>query len=256
MTRLQIEQFPCRSDNFGVLIHDPATGATASIDAPEEAAILSALKRTGWSLSHILVTHHHLDHVEGIAALKSRFSTKVIAPQKEADKIPEVDETLVGGQTFEFAHHTVEVIETPGHTLGHICYYMPEAATAFTADTLFALGCGRIFEGTPLQMHQSLQKLAALPDETVVYCGHEYTEANARFAVTIDPENEKLMARAKEIHALRAAGKPTLPTTIGIEKETNPFLRADDPKIRALLHMPDAEDSDVFAEIRRRKDSF
>lgn len=256
MTRLQIEQFPCRSDNFGVLIHDPATGVTASIDAPEEAAILSALKRTGWSLSHILVTHHHLDHVEGIAALKSRFSAKVIAPQKEADKIPEVDETLVGGQTFEFGNHTVEVIETPGHTLGHISYYMPEAATAFTADTLFALGCGRIFEGTPLQMHQSLQKLAALPDDTTVYCGHEYTEANARFAVTIDPENEKLAARAQEIHALRAAGKLTLPTTIGVEKETNPFLRADDPKIRALLQMPDAEDSDVFAEIRRRKDSF
>lgn len=256
MTTLQIEQFSCRSDNFGVLIHDTATGATASIDAPEENPILDVLEERGWQLTHILVTHHHQDHVEANLALKKKFGAKIIGPRDEADRIPGLDETVGGGDKFKFQEFDIEVIATPGHTLGHICYYFPGAATAFTADTLFAVGCGRIFEGTPAQMHQSLQKLAALPDDTVVYCGHEYTEANARFALTVDPENQQLVQRASEIFDLRANGKPTLPTTIGLEKATNPFLRTGDPQIRRLLGMENDSDESVFAEIRRRKDSF
>lgn len=256
MAALQIEQFPCRSDNFGVLINDPETGATASIDAPEEGPILDALKRTGWSLSHILVTHHHLDHVEANLALKQAFGATIIGPKNEKHVIPGIDQSVGEGDQFQFGSYTVDVIETPGHTLDHISYYLPQAMTAFTADTLFALGCGRVFEGTPAQMHRSLQKLSALPDETTIYCGHEYTQANADFAVTVDPENRALRERTSHIHSLRAAGKPTLPTTIGIEKVTNPFLRADDRKIRIHLGMQDATDAEVFTEIRHRKDNF
>lgn len=256
MTPLQIEQFTCRSDNFGVLIHDTKTGATASIDAPEENPILDVLEQRGWQLTHILVTHHHHDHVEANLALKKKFGAKIIGPRDEAAKIPGLDETVGGGDTFKFQDFDVEVIATPGHTLGHISYFIPGAQVAFTADTLFALGCGRIFEGTPAQMHRSLQKLAALPDDTTVYCGHEYTEANAKFALTIDPENQQLVQRAAEIFDLRARDEPTLPTTIGLEKQTNPFLRAGDPHIRQHLGMDNESDEAVFAEIRKRKDSF
>ncbi len=256
MAALQIEQFSCRSDNYGVLIHDPETGATASIDAPEEGPILDALKRTGWSLSHVLVTHHHFDHVEANMALKKAFGATIIGPKNEKNEIPGIDQRVGEGDEFQFGSYTVKVIETPGHTLDHISYYLPQAMTAFTADTLFALGCGRVFEGTPVQMHQSLQKLSALPEETTIYCGHEYTKANADFAVTVDPENRALRERSSHIHSLRAAGKPTLPTTIGIEKATNPFLRADDRKIRIHLGMEDATDAEVFTEIRLRKDNF
>ena len=256
MTTLQIEQFSCRTDNFGVLVHDTESGATASIDAPEENPILDVLEKNEWQLTHILVTHHHQDHVEANLALKEKFSAKIIGPRGEAQKIPGLDVPVSGGETFQFADHDVQVIATPGHTLGHISYYIPSASTAFTADTLFALGCGRIFEGTPEQMFRSLQALAALPDDTTVYCGHEYTEANARFAVTVDPDNKKLARRAKQIKKMRADGKATLPTTIGQEKALNPFLRAHDRGIRGVLEMMDADDEAVFAEIRRRKDNF
>jgi hydroxyacylglutathione hydrolase len=250
---LKIDQFTCRSDNFCVLVHDSQTGLTASVDAPEEAPILAALERTGWTLSHILTTHHHADHVEANLALKNRFGVEIIGPE---GGIPGVDRTVGDGDSFRFGAFDVEVIATPGHTLDHVCYYFPQARTAFTADTLFALGCGRIFEGTAPQMHNSLARLAALPDDTTIYCGHEYTLANARFAVTVDPDNEALLRRAREIEALRAEGKATLPTTIGLEKQTNPFLRAADPRIRKVLGMQNADDVAVFAEIRRRKDTF
>lgn len=256
MTDLKIELFPCREDNFGVLIHDPQTGATASIDAPEETPIEEALERTGWELNHILVTHHHFDHVEANATLKEKYGADITGPASEADKIPGIDNTVSEGDRFHFGQYEVQVLETPGHTLGHVCYYIPAAGVLFAADTLFALGCGRVFEGTPAQMHHSLQKLAALPDETEVYFGHEYTEANARFAVTVDPENEALAQRVAEIGKTRAAGLATAPTTIAQEKATNPFLRAADPAIRAHLHMQGADDVDVFTEIRQRKDSF
>ncbi len=254
MTPLEIDLFPCRSDNFGVLLHDPVSGATASIDAPEEKPILDALARRGWTLTHILTTHHHGDHVEANLALKQRFGATIIGPKRET--IPGIDRKVDEGDVFDFAGRRVEVIATPGHTLGHICFYLPEEKLLFAADTLFALGCGRVFEGTPAQMWASLEKLAALPDETTVYFGHEYTLSNARFARTIDPDNAALLARVAEIEALRAAGGFTAPTTIGLEKATNPFLRAGDPAIRRHLGMETASDAEVFAEIRGRKDRF
>ncbi len=254
MAPLEIELFPCRSDNFGVLLHDPETGATVSIDAPEEKPILDALARRGWALSHIFTTHHHGDHVEANLALKKRFGATVIGPARES--IPGIDRKVDGGDTFDFAGRRVEVIATPGHTRGHICFHLPEEKLLFAADTLFALGCGRLFEGTPADMWASLSKLAALPDETTVYFGHEYTLSNARFAKTVDPDNTALLKRVAEIEVLRAKGDFTAPTTIGLEKATNPFLRAADPAIRRHLGMERASDAEVFAEIRGRKDRF
>lgn len=256
MEALHIECFPCRSDNFGVLLHDPETLLTASIDAPEEGPIVAAAERRGWKISHIFTTHHHPDHVEANLALKERYGLAIIGPASEAKKIPGIDRTVADGSSFLFGNNTVRVIETPGHTAGHVCYHLPDAKLLFAADTLFALGCGRLFERPAADMWASLQKLAALPDETVVYFGHEYTQSNARFSLTIDPTNRRLKDRAAEIYALRAEGRFTCPTTIGLEKETNPFLRAGDPSIRDLLGMRDASNEEVFAEIRRRKDQF
>jgi hydroxyacylglutathione hydrolase len=253
---IQIDQFTCRADNFGVLMHDSATGETALIDAPEEATILAAIKRTGWKPTLILTTHHHADHVEANLALKQKFNLKIIGPKAEADKIPGIDEEVREGDVIKFGGEEIRVIETPGHTAGHVSYHLPKSKIAFTADTLFALGCGRLFEAPPPVMHQSLKKLAELPPETVVYCGHEYTLSNAKFALTVDPDNEKLKARAARIETLRAEDKATLPTTIGEELETNPFLRWDDPSIRKHLGMEKATDAEVFAEIRKRKDNF
>lgn len=256
MAPLDIDLFSCRSDNFGVLVHDPATGLTASIDAPEEKAILDALARRGWTLSHIFTTHHHGDHVEANLPLKARFGATIVGPAREAARIPGIDRTVDGGDAFDFAGRRVEVIATPGHTAGHVSYHLPEEKLLFAADTLFALGCGRLFEGTAADMWQSLSKLARLPDETRVYFGHEYTLSNARFAVTVDPDNAALARRAAEIERLRADGAFTAPTTIGVEKETNPFLRAGDPAIRRHLGMEGAGDAEVFGEIRARKDRF
>lgn len=242
MSNLDIDLFPCLSDNFGVLIHDPETGATASIDAPEEGPILAALERRGWQLSHIFVTHHHHDHVGAIASLANRFDLEILGPDREADKIGHLKQRLKDGDRFSFAGRDVEVIETPGHTLGHICYHMPADRLLFAADTLFALGCGRVFEGTMEQMFASLMKLRALPDDTSVYFGHEYTQSNARYALTVEPDNAALIARAGEIAELREKGRFTAPTTIGLEKATNPFLRA--------------ADAGEFAERRKGKDNF
>lgn len=256
MTSLMIEQFICRQDNFGVLLHDPLTGETASIDAPDGASIHRRLDLGGWKLTDILVTHHHPDHVEGISALAETYSPRVIGPAGEAGKIAGLTETVADGDTFEFAGRTVHVISTPGHTAGHICFHVPDEQLLFAGDTLFALGCGRLFEGTPQDMHRSLGRLSDLPDATRVYCGHEYTQSNARFAVAVDPDNATLAKRREDIDDLRSKGLPTLPTTIGFEKRTNPFLRAGDQNIRAQLGMRSATDAEVFAELRRRKDSF
>ena len=252
---LQIDQFMCGSDNFGILVHDQASGRTALIDAPEESSILAAIERTGWKPDIILTTHHHGDHVEANLSLKERFGLKIVGPKAEADKIPGIDEAVAEGSKLEFAGKPVEVIETPGHTAGHVCYYFPEAGIAFTADTLFALGCGRLFERPAPVMFESLKKLAALPEDTTVYCGHEYTLANARFAITIDPTNAALEERVAKIESLRTDDRPTLPTTIGEELATNPFLRWRDPAIRSNLGMENASDVEVFAEIRKRKDN-
>ena len=253
---VQIEQFMCRSDNFGVLMHDPETGDTALIDAPEEKPILEAIERTGWTPRLLLITHHHADHVEANLALKKRFGLKIIGPEAEKDKIPGIDDTVRGGSTIGFGNEEIEVIDTPGHTAGHVSYYLPQSGVVFAADTLFALGCGRLLEETPAVMYESLKKLSDLPPDTVVYCGHEYTLSNARFALTVDPDNKVLQARAKKIEALRDAGKMTLPITIGEELATNPFLRWSDPAIRRQLGMELASNDEVFAEIRRRKDNF
>jgi hydroxyacylglutathione hydrolase len=253
---LEVVQFPCRSDNFGVLLHDAKTGQTASIDAPELNAITDLLDARGWTLSHIFTTHHHIDHVEANLALKARYNCTIIGPAAEADRIPGIDKTVSGGDHFDFAGRRIDVIDCPGHTLGGISLHIAAEKLLFAADTLFALGCGRLLEGTPAQMWASLSKLMALPNDTNVYCGHEYTLSNAKFALTIDPENEALVLRAIEIERLRADNKPTLPTTIGIEKATNPFLRASDGHIRERLGMPMATDGEVFAQIRHRKDVF
>lgn len=253
---VDVELFTCHSDNFGVLARDRETGAAMLVDAPEEAPILEAIGRTGWKPSLLLVTHHHHDHVEANLALKRRFGLRIVGPEAEADRIPGIDETVREGDALALGSQEIRVIETPGHTAGHVCYHLPAAGIVFTADTLFALGCGRLFEASPETMFASLGKLAALPGQTAVYCGHEYTLSNARFALSVDPGNERLKARAARVEALRAQGKPTLPTTIAEELATNPFLRAADPAIRKTLGMEAASDAQVFAELRRRKDSF
>lgn len=253
---LEIEQFTCLEDNFGVLVHDPEAGVTAAIDAPETEPIAAALKRKGWRLTHILVTHHHRDHTDGIAALKADSGCVVYGPAAEAGKIPGLDHKLAEGQRVTFGNVEAEVLSTPGHTLGHISYYLPEAGVAFVGDTLFSLGCGRVIEGTHAMMWHSLQKLAALPPATKFYCGHEYTAANARFALTIEPNNLDLVGRAEEVRLLREKGKATLPATIGAELSANPFLRADRPRLKKALGMTGADPAAVFAEIRTRKDNF
>jgi hydroxyacylglutathione hydrolase len=252
---LEIYQFPARSDNYGVLIHDTETGLTASIDAPDAAAVKAALAEKGWKLTHILTTHHHNDHVEGNSALKEETGCEIIGPRAGTNPIPGLDREVGEGDTFRFGSFEVQVIETPGHTLDHIAYVIPEAKVAFVGDTLFAMGCGRVFEGTREMMWNSLKKLRQLPPETTVYAGHEYTLANARFALTIEPANADLKARAAEVESLRAARKPTLPTTIAKELATNPFLRACEPAVKSALAMQDAEDWQVFGEIRSRKDN-
>ncbi|MBZ5760916.1 MULTISPECIES: hydroxyacylglutathione hydrolase [Rhizobium] len=256
MQPLELDVFTCRTDNYGVLVHDPETGLTASIDAPDAAAVAAAAGRRGWKISHIFTTHHHTDHVEGNLALKEQFGCLIFGPLNEAVAIPGLDRAYGDGDSFKFGSHTVNVIETPGHTAGHICYHFEDDKLLFAADTLFALGCGRLFERPASDMWASLQKLAVLPDETAVYFGHEYTLANARFALTIDPDNERLKARAADIEAMRAEGKFTIPTTLALEKETNPFLRPADPAIRRNLLMESRTNEEVFTEIRKRKDNF
>jgi len=245
--------FRCLKDNFGVLLHDPASGATAAIDAPEAAPVDAALKATGWRLSDILVTHHHADHTGGIAELKARHGCRVTAPRNEAARIPDVDATVGEGDIARVGALAGRVIETPGHTAGHISYFFDADRLAFVGDTLFSIGCGRVIEGTPEMMWASLLKLRALPDDTEIYCGHEYTEANIRFALTIEPDNPDLRARAEEARRQIAAGQPTIPTTIGAEKRANVFLRADVPAVAAAVGLAGRPAAQVFAEVRERK---
>ncbi len=256
MSDLQIEQINCLSDNYGYLVHDPKSGETACIDTPETAPILDRLAQKGWDLSYIWNTHHHYDHAGNNLEIKQATGCQIIGPAGEADKIPGIDRAVDDGDTVQLGAHQAHILNVGGHTLGHIAYHLPATAHAFVGDSLFALGCGRVFEGTMTQMWNSLQKLAALPRETQIFCAHEYTAANAAFAATIDPDNENLQQRIAEITALRAQNQPTVPTDIGLELATNPFLRAADANIRQNLNMVDASDADVFAEIRARKDSF
>jgi hydroxyacylglutathione hydrolase len=256
MTALEIYQFPARSDNFGALLHDPETGATASIDAPDANAVMAALRQTGWVLTHILVTHHHRDHTAGNIQLKKQTGCIVIGPAAEAAGIPALDIAVKDGDTVEIGALEGEVLATPGHTAGHVSYFFPAGPVVFVGDTLFSLGCGKLLEGDAKTMWASLQKLMALPPETQIYCGHEYTAANARFALTVEPENEALRARAEEAERLTAEAKPTLPTTLAAEIAANPFLRPDSPTIQARLGMQGRPLDQIFGEIRRRKDRF
>ena len=252
----QIRLFRCLSDNYGVLLHDPATGATASIDAPEAAPVEAALKAKGWKLTDLLVTHHHADHTDGIPALKQKYGCRVVAPAEVSQKYPFVDETVREGDKVKVGNLTGNVIDTPGHTAGHISYWFHDDALAFVGDTLFSIGCGRVIEGTPEMMWASLKKLRDLPDNTEIYCGHEYTLANIKFAQTVEPNNAALKARADEAADEIAKKLPTIPTMIGEEKKANPFLRADIPEVAAGVGMAGRAAAEVFAEIRERKNRF
>jgi hydroxyacylglutathione hydrolase len=254
--QIDIELFTAREDNFGVLVHNRASNITLSIDAPGETAICDALTRKGWKLDHILTTHKHGDHIEANLALKARFGCTIIGPEGDKALIPGIDQTVKGGDSLTLGSIDIKVIDTPGHTKACISYYLPAANAVFTADCLFSLGCGRIFDGTPDMMWASLQRLMALPRNTKIYCGHEYSAANARFALAVDADNADLQARAGQIRLLRDQGKPTLPVTLAQELATNPFLRVDDPAIRAFLGMETATDGAVFAELRQRKNNF
>ncbi|MEM6708439.1 MAG: hydroxyacylglutathione hydrolase [Pseudomonadota bacterium] len=253
---IDVTLFPCLSDNYGLLVHDPDSGHTATIDTPDAGAINQALDAKGWTLTDIWNTHHHPDHVGGNLALKDRWGARVTGFGADAARIPGIDIEVAEGDRVLLGSAVAEVIEVPGHTRGHIAFYFADDATLFAGDTLFALGCGRLFEGTPEQMLASLSKLAALPAQTRVYCAHEYTEANARFALTVEPQNQALVERSRQIKALREAGEPTVPTTLALERATNPFLRWDSPDLRATLELSDASDVEVLAETRRRKDQF
>ncbi|WP_170340527.1 hydroxyacylglutathione hydrolase [Ruegeria arenilitoris] len=253
---LEIVTIPCLSDNYAFLAHDHASRQTALVDAPEAGPILAELTARGWRLSHVLLTHHHWDHVDGLPGILEQHPAQVIGAVADAHRLPPLDKQVADGDQFEIGGEPVEVLDVSGHTVGHVAYYLPQSAVVFTADSLMALGCGRLFEGDAAQMWTSLSKLAALPDETSVCSGHEYTQSNARFAVTIDPDNTALLQRVHEIDQARAEGRATVPSNLGEEKATNPFLRATDPKIQAQLGMVGADPVAVFAEIRGRKDRF
>lgn len=249
----EIRLFRCLADNFGYLIHDPASGATASVDAPEATPIVEALEREGWTLTDILITHHHNDHVGGVGELKKRYGCRVVAPQDKSAAIANVDLRVAQGDVVKIGSLLARVLETPGHTLDHVSYVFDNEKALFAADTLFSIGCGRVFEGTYPMMWDSLLKLRALPDDFKLYCGHEYTAANVKFALTVEPENAALKARAEEVARLRAANKPTVPTLLGDEKKANVFLRADEPSVAAGVRMKGRSAAEVFGELRERK---
>jgi len=253
---VEIRLIPCLADNYAVLLRDTVTEATAVIDAPEVAPILAALAREDWTLTHILVTHHHTDHIAGVLALKERFGATVIGPKAERDTIPGLDFAVVDGDPVAVGSLVGRVMETPGHTKGHIVFLFEDERLLFSGDTLFVMGCGRPFECDPPVLWESLLRLRALPDDISVYCGHEYTVSNGRFAVTVDPDNDELAEKLAEAEAQRKAGKPTIPTTIGSEKATNPFMRADDVELAERIGLAGAEPGAVFTELRSLKSSF
>ena len=249
---IEIEIVPCLSDNYAYLVK---TGdVCAVVDPSEPEPVRAALARRGWKLTHILNTHHHLDHTGGNLALKAETGAVVVGPGKDAGRIPGIDSGVEEGSDWELGGHKVQVLEVPAHTRGAITFVID--GNAFTGDTLFTLGCGRLFEGDAAMMWQSLSKLMKLPDDTKIWCGHEYTQSNGRFALSIEPGNQALKARMDEVNALRAAGKPTVPATLGLEKQTNPFLRPDSAEIRKSLGMETEDTVAVFGEIRERKNNF
>jgi hydroxyacylglutathione hydrolase len=255
MSELAIRQIPVLKDNYVYLVHDPETGTTGVVDPSVAEPVLRTLPETGWRLSHILNTHHHPDHTGGNLAIKQATGAIIVGPRADRDRIPGIDVALGEGERYALGAQAAEVFDVPGHTRGHIAFWFAQSRALFCGDTLFLMGCGRLFEGTPEQMWHSLGKLRALPPETRVYCGHEYTQANARFALTVDPANEALVARARRVDALRAEGKSTVPGTMAEEVATNPFLRADQPALQQAAGTP-GDAVATFAVIRRRKDTF
>jgi len=253
---LDLVTIPCLSDNYAFLIHDAASGDTAVIDVPEAAPILAALHQRGWALSQILLTHHHADHIQGVADLRAATGARVAGNAADAHRLPPLDLALHEGQTVQVGNETGTVIDVSGHTIGHLAFHFPASALVFTADSLMACGCGRLFEGTGPQMWTSLSKLARLPPETLVCSGHEYTASNARFALSLDPDNPALISRMAQIAQARQKGQPTVPSRLSDELATNPFLRAGLAQMKARLGLSDASDAAVFTEIRARKDRF
>ena len=253
---LEIITIPCLADNYAYLVHDAISGHTAVVDVPDAAPISAALIERNWTLSEVWLTHHHWDHIDGLPALLAQHPAKVVGAKADAHRLPDLDHAVCDGDTFMFGGEPVHILDVSGHTVGHIALHLPETGALFTADSLMALGCGRLFEGTPAQMHESLQKTETMAGETLVYSGHEYTASNAAFAATIDPQNMHLISRIKDIASKRANAQPTVPSSLQLERETNPFLRAHDPLIQANLNMVGAAPVDVFTEIRARKDRF
>ncbi|WP_068115600.1 hydroxyacylglutathione hydrolase [Tropicimonas marinistellae] len=251
---MEIATVPCRTDNYAYLLHDPSTGATAVVDVPDAAPVRDALAEKGWKLTDILITHHHSDHVDGVEELKEETGARVVGAAADAHRLPPLDLAVAEGDRVSVGEAEAQVLDVSGHTVGHIAFVFPGAA--FTADSLMALGCGRLFEGNPEMMWGSLMKLAALPPDTLIYSGHEYTADNGEFAKTVDSGNPALMARIAEVAKARSAGRPTVPSLLSQEISTNPFLRARASEVKAEIGMPDATDVEAFAEIRRRKDSF
>lgn len=253
---LEIHPVQALSDNYVYLLREPESGLVAAVDPSEPGPVRAALKEHGWRLTHILNTHHHWDHTGGNLELKEETGATIVGPKADEGRIPGIDIAVGEGDGFEFGPETAQIFDVPGHTRGAIAFYFPESRALFSGDTLFSLGCGRLFEGTPKQMWNSLSKLRRLPPDTKLYCGHEYTAKNARFALTIEPENAALKARAAEVAELRGKGQPTVPARMENELEANPFLRADAPELRRALDMETADPVEVFAEVRRRRDSF
>ncbi|MCF2906457.1 hydroxyacylglutathione hydrolase [Octadecabacter sp. CECT 8868] len=251
---LELLTVPCLEDNYAFLLHNSDSGETLLVDAPEAAPIQAALDAQGWVLTDILLTHHHWDHVDGLPAL--RGNARVIGAAADADRLPPLDLAVSEGDDLTICGAKAQVFDVSGHTINHIAVYVEAAGVVFTADSLMALGCGRLFEGTPAQMWKSMQKLRILPDETRVCSGHEYTETNARFALTIEPQNADLISRIDEITKTRAAGLPTVPSELGLEKRTNPFLRADVPALQSAMSMVNQDPADVFAAVRKKRDTF
>lgn len=254
--KLEIHQFACLSDNYGFLVRDVATGRTATIDTPDADAILAAAARIGWTITDIWNTHWHPDHAGGNAAIVAATGAQVTGPAEVARITAAPDVLATPGQRVKLGDSAAVVMDVGGHTLEHIAYHFADDDIAFVGDALFALGCGRLFEGTAEQAHASLERLMALPDATTVYCAHEYTQANARFCESLGPAHAALAQRIAAIDAARAAGHPTVPTSIGLERATNPFVLANEPGLRAALGMPAASRVELFAEVRRRKDVF
>ncbi|XP_019059602.1 PREDICTED: probable hydroxyacylglutathione hydrolase 2, chloroplastic isoform X2 [Tarenaya hassleriana] len=254
---LQIELVPCLQENYAYILHDEDTGTVGVVDPSEATPVMDALQRDNRNLTYILNTHHHYDHTGGNLELKDRYGAKVIGSAVDRDRIPGIDIALKDCDRWMFAGHEVHVLETPGHTRGHISFYFPGARAVFTGDTLFSLSCGKLFEGTPQQMHASLQRIVTLPDDTSIYCGHEYTLSNSKFALSIEPNNEVLQSYAAHIADLRSKRLPTIPTTVKMERACNPFLRTTNPEIRRALGISEAADeAEALGVIRRAKDNF